>query len=130
MRGYPRVTTMWDIADAMEIPRHQLMAVAGMIPDVGPEAFNSEKGVDLSPREAALIESFRVLTEDHKSIVYNQVVAMAKSTQSTEGARDPRWSATNKSGMIPETEARVDDDTPPSQGLDDGERSTLLTTSV
>ena len=86
MRGYPRVTTMWDIADAMEIPRHQLMAVAGMIPDVGPEAFNSEKGVDLSPREAALIESFRVLTEDHKSIVYNQVVAMAKSTQSAEGA--------------------------------------------
>ena len=52
-------------------------------------------------------------------------------TQSTEGARDPRWSATNKSGMIPETEARVDDDdTPPSQGVDDGERSTLLTTSV
>ena len=57
-----------------------------MIPDVGPEAFNTEHGFDLSPREAALIESFRVLIEDHKSILYNQVVAMAQSTQSAQPA--------------------------------------------
>lgn len=86
LKGYPKVTTMWDLADSMGVPRHQIMAVAGMIPDVGPEAFNTEHGFDLSPREAALIESFRVLIEDHKSILYNQVVAMAQSTQSAQPA--------------------------------------------
>ncbi len=86
LKGYPRTQTMYDIADAMGVTHHQLLSVAGMIPDVGPEAFQTEHGFDLSPREAALVESFRVLSEDHQSIVYNQVVAMAKSTQSTEGA--------------------------------------------
>ena len=74
---------MYDIADAMGVTRHQLMAVAGMIPDAGPEAVNTEKDFNLSPREAAIIEAFRVLSEDHQSIVFNQVTAMAESTVST-----------------------------------------------
>ena len=86
LKGYPKVTTIWNLADAMGVPRHQLMAVAGMIPNVGPEAFQTEHGFDLSPREAALVESFRVLAEDHQSIVYNQVVAMAASTQPVQVA--------------------------------------------
>jgi hypothetical protein len=83
LKSYPRVKTMYDIADAMGVSRHQLMAIAGMIPDAGPEATKTEKGFDLSPREASLIDSFRVLAEDHQSIIFNQVTAMAESTVST-----------------------------------------------
>ena len=83
LKSYPRVKTMYDIADAMGVSRHQLMAIAGMIPDAGPEAVNTEKDFDLSPREAAIIEAFRILSEDHQSIIFNQVTAMAESTVST-----------------------------------------------
>ena len=83
LKSYPRVKTMYDIADAMGVSRHQLMAIAGMIPDAGPEAGYTEKDFDLSPREAAIIEAFRILSEDHQSIIFNQVTAMAESTVST-----------------------------------------------
>ncbi len=73
---------MYDIADAMGVSRHQLMTVAGMIPEAGPESLQTEKGFDLSPREVAVVQAFRVLAEDHQSIVYNQITAMAASTLS------------------------------------------------
>ncbi|ANS04120.1 hypothetical protein [uncultured Mediterranean phage uvDeep-CGR2-KM23-C198] len=80
LKSYPRVQTMYDIADAMGVRRYDLMAVAGMIPDAGPEKMRTEKEFDLSPREAKVVGAFRVLTEDHKSIVFNQIIAMADST--------------------------------------------------
>ena len=83
LKTHPKPETIRDIAKAMSIPWEQLLAVAGIIPDTGAGSTRTQSDYDLTPREAALIDAFRVLAEDHKSIVFNQVTGMAEATPGT-----------------------------------------------
>lgn len=83
LKTHPKPETLRDIAHAMDIPWEQLLAVAGIIPDTGAGSTRTQSDYDLTPREAALIDAFRVLAEDHKSIVFNQVTGMADATSGT-----------------------------------------------
>ncbi len=60
----------------MGIERSQLLAVAGMYGEIGEQTMRTERGGDLTPREAGLLSAFRGLSEGHKSIVFSMVTAM------------------------------------------------------
>jgi hypothetical protein len=83
LKTHPKPETIRDIAKAMSIPWEQLLAVAGIIPDTGAGSTRTQDDYDLTPREAGLIDAFRVLSEEHKSIVFNQVTGMAEATRRT-----------------------------------------------
>jgi hypothetical protein len=80
LKTHPRPETIRDVAQAMGIPWEQLLAVAGIIPGNGAGSTRTQSDYDLTPREAGLIDAFRALSEDHKSIVFAQVTGMAEAT--------------------------------------------------
>ena len=83
LKTHPKPETLRDIAGAMGIPWEQLLAVAGIIPDTGAGSTRTQADYDLTPREAGLIDAFRSLSENHRSIVFNQVTGMAEATTGT-----------------------------------------------
>ena len=85
LKNHPKPETLRDVASAMDVPFETLMTVAGVIPAADPRTVRTQGGYRLSPREAKLIDSCRVLAEDHQSIVYNQVTGMAEATVIREG---------------------------------------------
>ena len=60
----------------MVIDRSRLLAVAGMIGEIGEATLRTETAGDLTPREAGLIAAFRQLSEGYQSVVFSQVTAM------------------------------------------------------
>ena len=84
LKTHPKPETLRDVAQAMGIPWERLLAVAGIIPDTGAESTRTQSDYDLTPREAGLIDGFRALSEDHKSIVFAQVTGMAEATVRTD----------------------------------------------
>ena len=76
IKSFPHVETLYRLSDVMGIDRSRLLAVAGMIGEIGNEALRTETSGALTPREAGLITAFRQLSEAYQSVVYSQVTAM------------------------------------------------------
>ena len=76
IKRFPHVETLYRLSDVMGIDRSRLLAVAGMIGEIGEETLRTETSGGLTPREAGLIAAFRQLSEAYQSIVFSQVTAM------------------------------------------------------
>ena len=76
IKRFPHVETLYRLSDVMGIDRSRLLAVAGMIGEIGEETLRTETASGLTPREARLISAFRQLSEGYQSIVFSQVTAM------------------------------------------------------
>ena len=76
IKRFPHVETLYRLSDVMGIDRSRLLAVAGMIGEIGEETLRTETSGGLTPREAGLIAAFRQLSEGYQSIVFSQVTAM------------------------------------------------------
>ena len=76
IKRFPHVETLYSLSDVMGIDRSRLLAVAGMLGEVGTETLRTQTAGTLTPREAGLITAFRQLSEGYQSIVFSQVTAM------------------------------------------------------
>ena len=76
IKRFPHVETLYRLSDVMGIDRSRLLAVAGMIGEIGEATLRTETVGGLTPRESGLITAFRQLSEDYQSIVFSQVTAM------------------------------------------------------
>ena len=76
IKRFPHVETLYRLSDVMGIDRSRLLAVAGMIGELGEETLRTETAGGLTPREAGLIAAFRQLSEGYQSVVFSQVTAM------------------------------------------------------
>ena len=76
IKRFPHVETLYRLFDVMGIDRSRLLAVAGMIGEIGEETLRTETAGSLTPREARLIAAYRQLSEGYQSVVFSQVTAM------------------------------------------------------
>ncbi len=85
IKRFPRVETLYKLADAMGLERSQLLAIAGMYVEQSETVTRTETAGDLTPREAGLLAAFRSLSEHYRGIVFSQVTAMAHAESLSRG---------------------------------------------